>query len=154
MCVCVCVCVCVMMETAEAAAGTQIREIPGSAANKNESRSQPWELAVQAANRIPGTHPGGLSCLCPITVARICNPISWPACHYVSQLSRDRVESCLSVHSNAAGGTGGQQVIHQNLFCNAPEPAVYIGQDKDYRGKWGRRQGGLGRDSTVWTTGC
>lgn len=42
------------------------------------------------------------------------------ACHYLSQVSRGRVESWVSVYFNNASSMGEQQVIHENLLCTPP----------------------------------
>lgn len=44
------------------------------------------------------------------------------ASRYLSQLSRDRVESQMSVHSNNAGSAGERQVILENLLSTPSTP--------------------------------
>lgn len=53
----------------------------------------------------------------------------WAAYNYFCQLSRDRVELCMSVYSNSADSIGAQQVIHENrLLPFLPhKTAAYIG---------------------------
>lgn len=44
----------------------------------------------------------------------------WAACYYLSQLSRERVESYISIYSNNISSMEEKQVIHDNLLCKPP----------------------------------
>ncbi|XP_059526438.1 1-phosphatidylinositol 4,5-bisphosphate phosphodiesterase delta-3 isoform X4 [Myotis daubentonii] len=53
------------------------------------------------------------------------------ACHYLSQFSRDRVESHMNVYSNNANNMGEQQAVHKHLLCNPPPSSLT--EDEDVR---------------------